>query len=201
MPKLRPLIHWTPSLYTWLSRHYDRLAGWLFPIGDLGRERVIADLGAGRLLDVACGTGTLLEKAHRKGLRCVGVDTSWGMLQEARKKVPAADLVQASFYALPFAEGQFEHVVETNAVSGVEIDAHVVLKEMVRVCADGGEVRLGDYGASGREGVWFRGFEALGILFGDYPHDYRALFAELGYEAEIEELGWGGMYQYVRAKQ
>lgn len=198
MSKLKPIIAWTPSLYDRLSKHYDRFAKWLFPIGDQGRERVVSGLVSGLILDVACGTGTLLKKAHLSGLDCIGIDTSLGMLLETKKKVPAAEVVQASFYTLPFAEKQFDYVVETNAVSGAEISAKSVLREMLRVCADEGELRLGDYGKSSREGLWINILVLLGILFGDYPHDYKELFRAMGYEGQIENLGWGGMYQYIR---
>jgi ubiquinone/menaquinone biosynthesis C-methylase UbiE len=199
MPRLKPIIKWTPALYDRLAKRYDRVARWLFPIGERGREKVVSGLASGRLLDVACGTGTLLEKAQRAGPVCFGIDTSRGMLLETRKKVPSAHVVQASFYALPFAEGQFDYVVETNAVSGAEIDAEPILREMLRVCATGGEIRLGDYGKSGREGFWVGLLEQVGVLIGDYPHDYKAIFSSMGVEVEMEKLGWGGMYQYLCA--
>jgi len=44
-------------------------------------------------------------------------------------------------------------------------------------------------------------FEQFGIWFGDCPHDYLALLASLGYRVEVEPLGWGGMYQYIRARR
>jgi ubiquinone/menaquinone biosynthesis C-methylase UbiE len=200
MKKLKPLIDWSPSRYDRLAKNYDKYARWFFPIGDIGRERVISDLSEGYILDVACGTGTLLEKAHQRGLTCLGIDTSRGMLEETKKKVPQADLVQASFYALPFAKDQFDYVVETNAVSGADIDAQEVLSEMLRVCCPGGEIRLGDYGKSERKGFWYRILEYVGVLIGDYPHDYQALFGNMGYQAEVENLGWGGLYKFIRVK-
>ena len=198
MAKLKPLIDWSPARYDRLAKNYDRFAAWFFPIGDIGRERVLSGLDKGLLLDVACGTGTLLEKARQTGLVYVGIDTSWGMLTETKRKIPAAPVIQASFYALPFAKGKFDIVVETNAVSGADIHADEVLREMLRVCNTGGEVRLGDYGKSDRKGLWYRMMEKIGILVGDYPHDYLELFRRLGYEADVEYLAWGGMYQYIR---
>ena len=201
MPKLKPLINWTPQLYNRLSKNYDRFAAWFFPIGDLGQEKVVSGLDAGLLLDIACGTGTLLEKSHQSGLDCVGIDTSWGMLTETKKKVPEAEIVQASFYSLPFTEETFDFVVETNAVSGVDINPGEVLQEMLRVCTPRGEIRIGDYGKSSRRGFWYQIFEKIGILIGDFPHDYRELFNSLGYEAEVKNLGWGGTYQFIRVQR
>ena len=198
MPKLKPLINWNPSLYDSLAKSYDRLAAWFFPIGERGKEKVVASLESGHILDIACGTGTLLDQAQNQGLNCLGMDTSRGMLEEVRKKNSNIDLIEASFYALPFPDGFFEYVVETNAVSGADIEAEQILAEMIRVCQRGGEVRLGDYGRSGRDGFWFSLMEKIGILFGDYPHDFQAMFSSLGYEIEIESLGWGGMYQFIK---
>jgi ubiquinone/menaquinone biosynthesis C-methylase UbiE len=198
MPKIKPIISWTPSLYDRLSKYYDRFAKWLFPIGDRGREEVLSDLKSGKILDVACGTGTLLNKADQSGFNCFGIDTSLGMLLETKKKAPTALVVQASFYALPFPEDHFDYVLETNAVSGTEIDPKSVLSEMLRVCKEEGELRLGDYGNSGRKGKLSQALINIGILFGDYPHNYKELFNDLGYKAQIEDLGWGGMYQYIR---
>jgi hypothetical protein len=58
--KNKPLINWTPDLYDRLSKYYDHLAKWLFPIGDHGRQKVVTGLESGSILDIACGTGTLL---------------------------------------------------------------------------------------------------------------------------------------------
>jgi predicted TPR repeat methyltransferase len=55
-----------------------------------------ADLGtARRVLDVGCGTGTLLEAAVSAGAAAVGVDISSAMVDAARRRVPAATVVTA----------------------------------------------------------------------------------------------------------
>ena len=102
---------------------------------------------------------------------------------------------------MPFAREAFDYVVETNAVSGADIEADEVLAEMLRVCSSRGEIRIGDYGKSSQKGLWYSLLEGLGILIGDYPHDYPALFRELGYAAEVEDLAWGGLYKYIQVKK
>jgi ubiquinone/menaquinone biosynthesis C-methylase UbiE len=191
-------IKWTPERYSRLSRHYDWFARVLFPVGELGRARVIAGLSSGAILDVACGTGTLLALARHQGLSCHGIDTSAGMLEQARAKVPEAEFKLASFYEIPYPDDTFDYVVETNAVSGVDIAAHKVISEMVRVCKPGGEVRIGDYGKAPDRVFWMGVMERLFIWCGDFPHDYKAIFTALGYESENELLGWRGMYQFIR---
>jgi ubiquinone/menaquinone biosynthesis C-methylase UbiE len=191
-------IKWTPERYSRLSRYYDWFAHVLFPIGELGRARVITGLSSGAILDVACGTGTLLAMAYHQGLNCYGIDTSPGMLEQARVKVPQAELKLASFYEIPYPDATFDYVVETNAVSGVDIAAQKVIGEMVRVCKPGGEVRIGDYGKAPESSLWMGLMARLFVWFGDFPHDYQAIFTELGYRSETEVLGWRGMYQFVR---
>ena len=55
-----------------------------------------AELGsARRVLDVGCGTGTLLDAAVAAGADAVGVDISPAMVEAARRRVPAATVVTA----------------------------------------------------------------------------------------------------------
>jgi ubiquinone/menaquinone biosynthesis C-methylase UbiE len=93
---------------------------------------------------VACGTGSLLQKAQIAGMQCFGIDNSPGMLAQAQEKVPSAEFLRASFYEIPYPDATFDYVVETNAVSGVDIDVESVLKEMVRVCKENGQILIGD---------------------------------------------------------
>ena len=55
-----------------------------------------ADLGeARRVLDVGCGSGTLLDAAVAAGAAAVGVDISSAMVEAARRRVPTATVVTA----------------------------------------------------------------------------------------------------------
>ncbi len=40
--------------------------------------------------------------------------------------------------------------------------------------------------------------EKFGQWIGDYAYDYAEIFDRWGFAAESEELGWGGMYQFIR---
>lgn len=192
---------WTPRFYGLLSSQYDRFFKVFFPHGEEGYRRVLEGLDSGSILDVACGTGTLLAMAEAKGMRCHGIDNSPGMLDQARAKVPQGDFKLASFYNIPYADASFDYVVETNAVSGVRIEARRVLSEMVRVCREGGEVRIADWGKPARETWKTRLLVEMGILIGDFPHDYVRIFTELGYEPAVEVLGVDGIYQFVSVRR
>jgi ubiquinone/menaquinone biosynthesis C-methylase UbiE len=200
MPKALP--HWTPDFYSRWARYYDLFARLFISLGEKGKRKVTRNLCSGKILDVACGTGSLLEMAaHRAEVSLFGSDISWGMLNETRRKLPEAALVQASFFALPFKDGAFANVVETNAVSAVEFGVEVVITEMLRVCQQAGQVQIGDYARPPRQTLWRRFMAWVGEFFGDYPHDYASIFRELGYQPEIEHLGFDQMYQCVRVQK
>lgn len=92
---------WTPRLYGLLARRHHRLFKLFFPHGEEGYRRALDGLDSGAILDVACGTLTLLAMAQAKGMRCYGMDNSPGMLGQARAKVPLAEFKVASFYNIP----------------------------------------------------------------------------------------------------
>lgn len=198
MKNRKPLIDWTPKLYDRLSPYYDFFMHSLFSIGNVGHTRVTSELGAGSILDIACGTGSLLALAQANGLECSGIDTSKGMLRQAAKKVPASFYACADYFHLPFPDESFDYVVETNAVSGVGIDVEKVIEEMIRVCKVGGEVRIGDYAKASQETMLTRVIEKILFWIGDYPHDYVSLLTSMDYAPSREILGFCGMYQFIR---
>ncbi len=51
--------------------------------------------GAGRVLDVGCGAGTLLEAAVAQGVEAVGVDLCEPMVEASRRRAPAATILTA----------------------------------------------------------------------------------------------------------
>ena len=160
----------------------------LFPIGETGRVRIVEKLISGSVLDIACGTGTLVEMAHKKGLNCYGVDISEGMLAQARQKVPEAQFKLASFYEIPFPDKTFDHVVATNALSGTFIDANKVLSEMIRVCKVEGSVYIAEWPKAEHDTLVERLTVWLASLNDDAPKDYMKIFRNLGYKPEVDIL-------------
>ena len=185
--RMQPRI-WTTKTYNRLSRYYDKFMKYFFPIGEIGRKMIVEKLISGSVLDVACGTGTLLEMAKKKGLICYGIDLSEGMLAQAKGKIPDAEVRQASYYEIPYPEESFDYVVATNALSGDFIDARKVLLEMIRVCRSGGWIYIAEWPKAPentpaeRLVVWFAS------LNDDAPKDYIEIFREMGYEPEVDVL-------------
>lgn len=160
----------------------------VYPAGEKGRIKIVKRLNTGSILDVACGTGTLLILAAQKGLRCYGIDISRGMLEIAKTKVPHAEFVQASYYDIPYADGTFDYIAATNAISGVGIDEETVLSEMIRVCKSGGEVYIAEWPKAPKDTMIERFIIKMGHLNDDDPKDYLQAFRSLGYEPDVEVM-------------
>jgi ubiquinone/menaquinone biosynthesis C-methylase UbiE len=179
---------WKTKTYDRLSKYYDKFMRLFFPIGEKGRESIVERLKTGSVLDVGCGTGTLLALASLKELRCFGVDLSGGMLGQAKIKVPNASLTRGSFYKLPFPSECFDDVVATNALSGTYIDTKGVLVEMIRVCKKGGSVHIAEWPVAQKDSVGERIIVELAKLSDDAPKDYLKIFRELDLKPEVEPL-------------
>ena len=79
--------------------------GWEAELGSL--IEVVRQLPAGRVLDVACGTGYLTRFLRGD---IVALDQSPRMVAEARRRLPGAHLVRADALALPFLDARFDRL-------------------------------------------------------------------------------------------
>jgi SAM-dependent methyltransferase len=121
---------------------YDGIADWydtefLSDIQDPGRVaalRLLGD-GAGRLLDVGCGTGAQTVAFRDAGWKVTGVDTSEDMLRRARDR--GLDVLRADAAALPFEDDSFDAVVSLWTHTDVD-DFAAALREVARVLREGG---------------------------------------------------------------
>jgi ubiquinone/menaquinone biosynthesis C-methylase UbiE len=118
---------------------YDTAMALLERMG-LGPWRLwLAEGARGRTLDLGCGTGRNLPLLP-PGARAVGVDPCAQSLARARRRSPAALLVQARAEALPFRDGAFDTVASGLVLCSVT-DPALAASEMLRVLAPGGSVR------------------------------------------------------------
>jgi len=102
-----------------------------------------------RVLDVACGTGTLTRTvASRVGESGAvsGVDINPGMLAVARRHSPGVDWREASAEALPYDENQFDAVVSQFGLM-LFSDPYTALREMKRVLKPGGHLAVAVFGS------------------------------------------------------
>jgi ubiquinone/menaquinone biosynthesis C-methylase UbiE len=107
------------------------------------------------ILDVACGPGLITMAAARRARSVTGLDLTPAMLEEARKRQHQSGLtnltwIEGDVESLPFPAGQFSVVMTRYSVHHFP-DPTAVLREMVRVCRDGGRVMVVDVITTGSD--------------------------------------------------
>src|SRR5262245_10801247 len=141
----------------WALPFYDlvvRLMG-----GDAARARLLdqAALEPGqRVLDLGCGTGTLLIEVKRRQptVDAVGLDPDPAALARARRKAERAGvrvrLDEGFGDALPYEDSSFHRVLSSFMLHHLEPGTKAAtLREAHRVLAPGGTLHLVDFGGAG----------------------------------------------------
>jgi demethylmenaquinone methyltransferase/2-methoxy-6-polyprenyl-1,4-benzoquinol methylase len=174
----------------WLGRglYRERVrAGWEEALAELAA--VIGALGAGRTLDVACGTGFLTQ--HLRG-EVVGLDHSPAMLELARERVPHATFVEGNALALPFPDASFDRVFTSYFYCHlVEADRARFLAEARRVAPE-----LVVVGSRRHEGEQPERWEERRLLDGSRWQVFKRVFladelaAELGTSDVLHDGHW-----------
>ena len=96
---------------------------------------------ARRLLDVGCGTGSLLERVSDNKELSVGVDFSMGMLLRAKERLGKSNLILADADNLPFRDDTFDLVASLTLLQNLP-EPQETLEEMVRVTESDGLVLI-----------------------------------------------------------
>ena len=150
MPRLRPEELQAEKLlseYTALASSYDqRWSAYLKASLDMTLEKV-AELKGDSVLDVACGTGQLLDLlADRMNFsRLVGIDRVPAMLEVARRRLgQRATFLECDAANLPFSDADFQLIVCTSALHYFP-DVEATLGEMRRVMSPHGNLVITDW--------------------------------------------------------
>ena len=202
--------------YDFLTPCYDTLVE-LIGYGKAEREMVInlLDLRKGEtLLDIGCGTGTLLILAKKKypNVAMTGIDIDEKVLGIARKKSQSEkvtiDYIETSSAQLPFTNASFDVIVSSLVFHHLPTEVKKqTLKEIYRVLKSEGRFLLADFGK--KEGFILTIIDFLTKVF-QVP-EYTTLqdnlkgklpeyMKEVGFT--IEEIGkrYRGI-QFLRAKK
>jgi ubiquinone/menaquinone biosynthesis C-methylase UbiE len=135
------------ALYYPLAPFYDTISRAAF-LGQWERwqQTTLPRIQGKRVLEVGCGTGSLLSEMLRRGYKAYGIDASLPMLKQAQRKLAKQNqslrVFQAHAEALPFPDQSFETVISTFPTN--YITKPTVLKEINRVLYPGGRLLIVD---------------------------------------------------------
>lgn len=155
-------------------------------------DRLGARRRPGRLLDVGCGSGHLLEAAARRGWRAVGTELSLRTCAIALR-VGAGSVVQADSTRAPFRDGCLDAVTLVNVVDHV-LDPRQTLREGHRVLAPGGWLVVRVSNAAFHR-FWARLLSSLGPVprwrgWDTYPILHLSAFTPAGLRILAERAGF-----------
>jgi demethylmenaquinone methyltransferase/2-methoxy-6-polyprenyl-1,4-benzoquinol methylase len=129
------------AMFDRIAPRYDRMNRLLTAgLDQRWRRRALRTIGVGPgdlVLDLACGTGDLIELARARGARAVGIDFAREMLRGAARRDVGALLVRADGARLPFADGSANALTCGFALRNF-VSLPDVFAEMARVLAPNG---------------------------------------------------------------
>ncbi|MDF0528950.1 class I SAM-dependent methyltransferase [Tsukamurella sp. 8F] len=188
---------WTGGACAWVEhqqmfdRVYSPVTAAILAVADLGPRR--------RVLDIGCGTGTLLEAAGAVGAVATGVDISPAMTEAASHRVPTASvlLADAQDTDLSGAPGApFDRVVSRFGVMFFE-DATAAFANIRRACEDGARLTFACWRAVAENPTFTLGTTVLTTHLAAPPAPPRAdapgpmAFADPAYVRRLlEAAGW-----------
>jgi demethylmenaquinone methyltransferase / 2-methoxy-6-polyprenyl-1,4-benzoquinol methylase len=188
-PSAVPSRAFVRELFDWLAPRYEAaLAGYT-----LGQDlrwkheliRVLRPRPGETALDLACGTGLILDRlALRPGSGAVvGLDVNRTMLAEAVRRRPPRRLVAGTAERLPFRDGSFDLVTGGYLLKYVNLDR--LASEVRRVLKPGGRFGAYDFSAPLPE-------TARGRLYGPF---LRRLLPRLARARRSEN--WSMLFRFL----
>ncbi len=152
-----------------------------------------------RVLECACGTGAISIYIAPKCNKLFASDYSVGMLKQAKKKLKSFDNVEfkkVDITNIKSKDDSFDVVVAGNVIHLLP-DPQSAMKELTRVCKDGGKLIIPTYinGDEGTNKLAVKFLEKLGASFKRQfdSESYEKFFAEMGYEDVAYEVVRGRM--------
>lgn len=125
------------------ARGYDRPDNPVLLAEEPVVREILDAVPIGTALDAACGTGRWTQHLASLGHAVTGFDATPEMLEEARRKVPAAHFELADLAAIPLPPEAFDLVVCTLALTHLT-RLRPPIGELARVVRPGGRVIISD---------------------------------------------------------
>lgn len=163
--------------YTKLAPTYDQRWSAYLDASLCMTLETVADLPAERVLDVACGTGQLLELLAKRSdvAELVGIDRVPAMLDVAKQRLgKKASFLAGEVAKLPFEDAHFDLVLSTNALHYFP-DVNASLREIRRVISPSGNLVITDWC---RNYFWMRVLNRV-LPWTHHAHAYTFSSSEL----------------------
>lgn len=176
------------------------------PFEDALVEAVAAQPG-NRILDIGCGTGSVIRAAarrlwHRQGARCTGVDISEAMIAAARaitaREGVSADFICADAQTYDFAPESFDMIVSRFGVMFFD-DPVAAFANLRRSVRSGGALRFAAWRSAGDNPFMTAAERAAAPFVPDMPVRQPDAPGQFGFADQhrvariLEESGWGGI--------
>jgi 2-polyprenyl-3-methyl-5-hydroxy-6-metoxy-1,4-benzoquinol methylase len=128
-PKVEEISQYYPAQYhvynppvplrgSLIGNALRQLAMWPYRLRFGDPDWTMRPFGAGKLLDVGCGTGRFLKQAADLGWHCWGLDLSPFAVEKARQYVPQATIFEGTLESLPIQEA-FDVIVMSQVLEHV----------------------------------------------------------------------------------
>ena len=143
---------------TWMAGDYGQIAKHVEHIGEqfIARRAITSGM---RVLDVACGTGSLTIPAAKAGATVTGVDIATNLLEQARARAKHEGLNiqfdEGDAEQLPYPDASFDLVVSQFGAMFAPRPERVAA-ELTRVCRPGGKIAMANWTPRGFSGQMFK---------------------------------------------
>lgn len=179
----------TQSYDTFASQYAKRWGKqWRETDGNLIKKLLTLVKPKAKILDVGCGTGDLLKFLIDDGFKGYGIDSSAGMLEEAKKHIASDYLQQMDICNLNYPNGYFDAVISLYALQHIQ-DVEKALYELKRVTKRNGYVYLGTHIGSKNndQETWYSFPDNGGKVYMHYWSEEQIARLIEEYELEIIE--------------
>jgi SAM-dependent methyltransferase len=100
----------------------------------------VSPFGAGRMLDVGCGSGELLARMSSRGWKCWGIDFSTAAVQRAKERAPAAVVTCATIENAAF-NNNFDLITVSHLIEHLP-NPVAALQKLASLLASGGRLMI-----------------------------------------------------------